>query len=128
MSAVFGEILTFGQANDREIQLRVCALLQADGHTDLEHNVNQGDGTDLFSGVNGVALSNLTNPSTRLWNGSESGLVISDIAVPNVRLGFRVGTVTPVPPLRAENTTMVPIPDNKPAGSAAKSILPRPEW
>jgi M6 family metalloprotease-like protein len=62
-----------------------CALLQADGHNDLEHNVNQGDGTDLFSGVNGVAVSHATTPSSRLWDGSDSGFVVSDIAVPDHR-------------------------------------------
>jgi subtilisin-like proprotein convertase family protein len=97
-----------------------CALLQADGHTDLEHNVNQGDGADLFGGVNGVAVSHATTPSSRLWNGSDSGFVLSDIAVPDARLDFRVGTVAPAPSLSAENTTMMPIPDNKPAGVSSK--------
>jgi M6 family metalloprotease-like protein len=97
-----------------------CALLQADGHTDLEHNVNQGDGTDLFGRVNGVAVSNATTPSSRLWDGSDSGFVLSDIAVPDARLDFRVGTVEPVPSMHAENTTMVPIPDNNPAGVSSK--------
>ena len=97
-----------------------CALLQADGHTDLEHNVNQGDGTDLFGSVNGVALSNATTPSSRLWDGSDSALVLSDIAVPDDRMNFRVGVVTPAPSIRAENASMVPIPDNNPAGISSK--------
>ncbi|HEX3141945.1 MAG TPA: M6 family metalloprotease domain-containing protein, partial [Rhizobacter sp.] len=93
-----------------------CALLQADGHTDLEHNVNQGDGTDLFSAVNGVALSNATSPSTRLWSGADSGLVLSNVDVPDVRIGFRVGAAAPTPALHGENLTAVAIPDNNPAG------------
>ncbi|TKB26197.1 M6 family metalloprotease domain-containing protein [Desulfopila sp. IMCC35006] len=93
-----------------------CALLQADGHTDLEHNVNQGDGDDLFAGVNGVAVSHATTPSSRLWNGSDSGLVLSSVAMPGARLKFRVGEVAPEPSIRAENTTTVMIPDNNPAG------------
>ena len=100
-----------------------CALLQADGHTDLEHNVNQGDGTDLFGAVHGVAVSNATTPSSRLWDGSDSGFVLSDIAVPDARLGFRVGTVAPVPSIRAENTTMVPIPDANPTGINSKITI-----
>ncbi len=40
---------------DRHYQ---CALLQADvRHRDLENNVNQGDGADLFGAVTGIALS-----------------------------------------------------------------------
>ncbi|HET7794627.1 MAG TPA: M6 family metalloprotease domain-containing protein [Rhizobacter sp.] len=97
-----------------------CALLQADGNTDLEHNVNQGDGTDLFSAVNGVALSNSTRPSTRLWSGAESGLVLSNVGVPDVRIGFRVGAAAPAPSTHGENLTALPIPDNKPAGVTSK--------
>ncbi|MGY4828469.1 M6 family metalloprotease domain-containing protein [Sphaerotilaceae bacterium SBD11-9] len=97
-----------------------CALLQADGNTDLEHNVNQGDGTDLFSAVNGVALSNTTSPSTRLWSGAESGLVLSNVGVPDVRIGFRVGAAAPAPSTHGENLTALPIPDNKPAGVSSK--------
>ena len=97
-----------------------CALLQADGHTDLEHNVNQGDGTDLFGGVNGVAVSNATTPSSRLWDGSDSGFVLSDIAMPDARLDFRVGAVAPTPSIHAEDTTAMPIPDNKPDGISSK--------
>lgn len=97
-----------------------CALLQADGHTDLEHNVNQGDGTDLFAGVNGVAVSNATSPSSRLWNGSDSGFVLSDITMPDAGIDFRIGAVAPTPSIHAENATVVPIPDNNPAGVVSK--------
>jgi len=93
-----------------------CALLQADGHRDLETNANQGDGTDLFSAVSGVAVSNLTNPSSRWWDGSDSGLVIADVEVPDARIGFRVGAAPSAGGIRGENTTAVAIPDNVPAG------------
>ena len=97
-----------------------CALLQADGQTDLEHNVNQGDGLDLFSARAGVAVSNATLPSSRLWNGAESGLVIADVGVPDVRIGFRVGQAVAVPALRGENRSPLAIPDNTPAGVSSK--------
>ena len=103
-----------------------CAPLQADGNTDLEHNVNQGDGTDLFGAIAGVALSNATTPSTRLWNGSDSGLVLVDVEVPDSRLDFRVGASASVPSIRAESTTMVPIPDNNPAGVSSAIVIARP--
>ncbi len=97
-----------------------CALLQADGHTDLEHNVNQGDGTDLFGGVAGVVVSNATTPSSRLWDGSDSGFVVSDVGVPESRVTFRVGAVAPAPSIRVENTAAVVIPDNTSAGIRSK--------
>ena len=93
-----------------------CALLQADGLTDLEHNVNQGDGTDLFSAVSGVAASNATTPSTRLWSGADSGLVIANVGVPDVRIGFHVGAAAAAPTAHGENLSAVAIPDNNPAG------------
>jgi subtilisin-like proprotein convertase family protein len=97
-----------------------CALLQADGLTDLEHNVNQGDGNDLFAAVNGVVASHATNPSTRLWSGADSGLVIADVSVPDVRIGFRIGAAPAAPLVHAENTVAMPIPDNNPAGISSR--------
>jgi M6 family metalloprotease-like protein len=96
-----------------------CALLQADGHLDLEHNINQGDGTDLFGAVPGTALSHNTMPSSRRWDGSESGLVISGIGTPGERIAFRVGSIAPPDTrqtIRAEAKPNLTIPDNLPAG------------
>jgi len=93
-----------------------CALLQADGRADLERNVNQGDGTDLFAAVSGVAVSDTSTPSSRLWNGADSGLVIADVGVPENRMPFKLGAAAPAPVIHAENNTVMPIPDNAPAG------------
>ena len=101
-----------------------CALLQADGNADLEHNINQGDGTDLFGGVRGAALSNATRPSTRLWSGADSGLSLGDIGMPDARVKFRVGGAPlPAGTLHAENATLVQIPDNDPVGISSKIII-----
>lgn len=70
-----------------------CALLQADGHLDLEANANQGDGGDLFGRVEGTAVSHATRPATRRWDGTESGLTISDVSAPGPVITFRVGEV-----------------------------------
>lgn len=67
-----------------------CGLLQADGHLDLEHNVNRGDDTDLFAIVHGEALSYDTQPSSRLWNGNDSGLCIEDIDPAGESMSFKV--------------------------------------
>lgn len=93
-----------------------CALLQADGRTDLERNVNQGDGDDLFSVSGGVVVSHDTSPSSRLWSGADSGLVIANVSGPGPSISFRVGAAAPVPSFHAEDTTRRPIPDNQPAG------------
>ena len=93
-----------------------CALLQADGRRDLESNVNAGDGADLFSAVTGVAVSDTTNPSSRLWDGSDSGFTISDVEVPDTRIGFRFGAAVVAGGTRGENNTAIIIPDNNQAG------------
>ena len=49
-----------------------CALLQADGRGDLESGANQGDGSDLYGAVSGVALSSSSRPHTREWDGRAS--------------------------------------------------------
>lgn len=59
-----------------------CGLLQADGHLDLEKNRNEGDASDLFGRIDGLALSHDTLPSSCQWDLSESGLTISNIGEP----------------------------------------------
>jgi M6 family metalloprotease-like protein len=99
-----------------------CAVLQADGHLDLEHGANVGDTGDLYPAVAGLALSDTTNPSSRLWDRSGSGLVISDISAPGPVIQFRTGgpAVPPRPPdtgvFSAETASVLLIPDNVPAG------------
>jgi M6 family metalloprotease-like protein len=67
-----------------------CALLQADGRFELEKNLNRGNGLDLFSSNTGTEVSRDTTPSTRLWNGADSGLAISDVGASAERMRFRV--------------------------------------
>ena len=99
-----------------------CAVLQADGHLDLEHGANVGDTGDLYPAVAGLALSDTTNPSSRLWDRSGSGLVISDISAPGPVIQFRTGgrAVPSMPPdtgvFSAETRSVLLIPDNVPAG------------
>lgn len=96
-----------------------CALLQADGHLDLEQNLNQGDGGDLYGGVAGTALSHTSQPTSRKWDGSESGLTVSGISDPGPVIRFTVGTAAgpgPAQVLTGESAPAAFIPDNRPAG------------
>jgi len=92
------------------------ALLQADGHLDLEHNRNLGDPTDLFGAVSGVAFSDATTPSSRMWDGTASGLLISDIGAPGERIGFRTGTPATPEPTGGTVADLL-IPDDNPDGA-----------
>ncbi len=98
------------------------AVLQADGHQDLENNANRGDGGDLFANVHGIALSAESNPHTREWDGRDSGLVLSDIDPPGDRIAFAAGASAPPQTASGEQEPMLPIPDASPAGVA--SVIP----
>jgi M6 family metalloprotease-like protein len=100
-----------------------CALLQADGHFDLEHNVNQGDGSDLFGAVAGVALSGTTQPTSRRWDGADSGLTIGGIGAPGASIGFTVGPPAPIAAARGEAAPALAIPDNAPAGVSSGIVI-----
>lgn len=101
---------------DRHYQ---CALLQADGRRDLEANPNignQGDGSDLFGPVAGVALSSTSNPHTREWDGRESGLILSNLAIDGDRIKFRAGQSVVSQTVRGEQSPNLSIPDNQSGG------------
>jgi M6 family metalloprotease-like protein len=107
-----------------------CALLQADGHLDLERNLNQGDGGDLYGALSGVALTHGTLPSSVWWDGAESGLVLSALDAPGDTIQFTTG-VAPAPavpagPIRAEATPGLRIPDRDPAGVSSTLAVDAP--
>jgi len=94
-----------------------CALLQADGAKDLELNMNQGDGADLFSSRSGVVLTNQSQPNTREWDGRESGLAIADISAAAATITFRVGAAAaPAQLATGQAAPNLAIPDNQAAG------------
>jgi len=102
-----------------------CALLQADGRVDLEANSNHGDGTDLFGAVSGVVLSSTSRPSTREWDGRESGLVVSDITLVDERtLEFTVGTHAASTTTSIEKQPDLAIPDYRVAGVSSVIEIP----
>ncbi len=93
-----------------------CALIQADGHLDLENNRNPGDEGDLYPDITGIALSNETTPSSREWDGTDSGFQIRDISGPGPDIAFAVGTAAAANTVHAETWTNLLIPDNDTKG------------
>lgn len=96
-----------------------CGILQADGHFDLENNRNRGDEGDLFQKVQGVALSHFTLPSSTLWDGSDSRLIISNIDEPGDKIGFVIGPTPSKDVVRGEASPALDIPDNDPSGASS---------
>ena len=99
-----------------------CALVQADGHLDLENNRNPGDEGYLYKAKTGVALSNATTPSSREWDGTDSTLQIRDVTAPGQAIDFSVGTIRSPNAVHAETSPDLVIPDNDTTGIS--SILP----
>ena len=106
---------------ERHYQL---ALVQADGHLDLETNRNTGDAGDLFGAASGVVLSHDTTPSSRLWDGTGSGLVISDAGAPGAALRIRAGAAPPAGgTVAGEAAPDLLIPDDDPVGAVSAITL-----
>jgi subtilisin-like proprotein convertase family protein len=68
-----------------------CRLIQADGALHLETGDNCGDRFDLFGKTDGVALSYGTIPSSKSWNGADSGFNLVDISEPGQVMRFKTG-------------------------------------
>lgn len=65
-----------------------CALEQADGRCDLEHNANAGDSDDLFSAPTKPSFSDTTTPNSKWWDGSVSGLTMNQISASGSTMTF----------------------------------------
>jgi M6 family metalloprotease-like protein len=63
-----------------------CSLIQADGRNDLEKGINNGDGNDLFA-QNGL-FSDTSTPNSKWWDGTSSGLKVSNITAPGPSITF----------------------------------------
>jgi len=64
-------------------------LEQADDARHLNNDVNTGDNGDLFPGsANNTFFDDNTNPNARLYNGSNSGVVINNIFESGINVGF----------------------------------------
>ncbi|MDM8516191.1 M6 family metalloprotease domain-containing protein [Desulfobacterales bacterium HSG16] len=111
-----------GGTVDRHYQ---CALIQADGRYDLENNRSE-DANDLYAEVSGIALSDDTKPSSNGWDGSSSGLIISNISTPSTTISFQTGEKPPLPPpkfvVKKRSVSEMSIPDHNIEGIYSKDI------
>ena len=73
----------------------------ADGNRDPENNINQGDANDLYHRY-GQFSATFPNALTRRgtnslwWDGSESGLNVSNVSEPNVDMTFNISSDVPI--------------------------------
>jgi len=67
-----------------------CSLEQADKRYDLEHRVNYGDAGDLFSAGVNPSFGDSTDPSSKWWDGTSSGLNIVEISNSSREMSFRL--------------------------------------
>ena len=100
-----------------------CGLLQADGHLDLENNRNTGDDKDLFKRVDGVALTHNTNPHSNMWDGSESGLIISQVTEPAEVISFMAGGEPSSLDVFGEAAAGLKVPDYDPNGARSSITI-----
>jgi len=93
-----------------------CALIQADGRFDLERSTRGGDSGDLFDTFEGVALSDTMVPDANEWDGTNSGLMISDISSAAGTITFTSGEVEPKNIIVESVLADLIIPDDQPDG------------
>jgi len=66
-----------------------CALVQADGKTDLEDRNNNGDASDFFAQGGNAAFGTTTQPASRWWDGTASTLEVTEIGASGNVMTFR---------------------------------------
>jgi len=69
----------------------LVTLIQADGAWDLEHDRNDGDSTDLWAGPDQTAFADQTRPDALWWDGSDSGLLLSNFSENSALMTFDFG-------------------------------------
>jgi M6 family metalloprotease-like protein len=67
-----------------------CTLVQADGRSDLEKKRNMGDPNDLFHKGHNDRFDGTSHPPSAWWDGSASGLKVSNISASGASMTFSV--------------------------------------
>ena len=98
-------------ANDEEDmtpELHYCVSVeQADGAFHLENDNNGGGSGDLFHAGDNDAFNDTTLPDAKWWDGSDSGLDISDISAVGSSMSFVVFAQESYPPVAIDNEVAV---------------------
>ena len=100
-----------------------CALIQADGRFDLERSTRGGDPGDLYGTREGVALSDTSIPDANEWDGTGSGLMISDISAPAGTIAFTSGEIVPKNMVAESVRADLIIPDHLPEGIQSELLV-----
>lgn len=100
-----------------------CSLVQADNQLELEKNVNQGDLCDLFSSSSRSAFTDSTEPASRWWDGTPSGLAITGIGAPGPQMTFQVDAVAGGGNVDGKSTPNKAIPDFDTTGISDQIVL-----
>ena len=100
-----------------------CSLLQADNKFDLERGVNAGNSKDLFNKKNGSRLGESTKPHSKWWDGTPSGLEITEIGDEGNEIAFKFGTKGSANALKKTSSPAMFIPDNNLTGIKDKIVF-----
>lgn len=102
-----------------------CALLQADGRLDLERTTAGGDSGDLYDCCESVALDDTTIPNAKQWDGTPSGMAISNIQFSEDMISFVTGAVEPVNRFSETVLADLIIPDYDSKGVTSTLYVPK---
>ena len=100
-----------------------CSLVQADNKFELERGINGGDSKDLFNKRNGSKLGESTRPDSKWWDGTPSGLEITEIGDVGNEVPFYFGSSGKADALRKTSSPDVFIPDNDRTGIRDKIVF-----
>lgn len=93
----------------------MVSVEQADGLYQLEKNINSGGANDLFHSGWKDKFDNTTTPNSKWWNGSDSGLKISNISAVDDTMTFTLGNGSGTPTTTPGQTaTLTPTPASTP--------------
>ncbi|MCL6589268.1 MAG: M6 family metalloprotease domain-containing protein [Firmicutes bacterium] len=99
---------------------------QADGLFHLEHNNNSGQANDLYYAGNKTLFDNTTTPNSNWWNGSASGLRISNVSATGDTMTFTLGNGNPVTPTPTRRVIVTPTPTRVMTPTPTSRVTPTP--